>query len=444
MKKIYIKTWGCQMNDYDSSIISNLLLNQKNFSITKKPENADVLILNTCSIREKAKEKLFHQLGRWKKIKEKNLKIIIAVGGCVATQEGEEIYKRANYINIIFGTQTIHRLPAMIKEVNKGKKFLIDISFPTQEKFDALLEPRNSIISSYVSIIEGCNKYCSFCIVPYTRGMEVSRKCDDILFEIISLAKKGIKEIHLLGQNVNAYKGETAHGGICSFSELIELISEIDEIKRIRFTTSHPIEFTDEIINVYKTVPKLANFLHLPVQSGSDRILNLMKRGHSVLDYKKIIKKLLLIRPNIQISSDFIVGFPGETKSDFNKTMELIEEINFDMSFSFIYSPRPGTPAAIMPDNEISLNEKKIRLYLLQKKIRKQAANWTKKMMNSIQCILVEGISKKNITELYGKTENNRTAYFQGLSTMIGKFVKIKITNTFIHSVRGTFVDYVD
>ncbi|CAL4323840.1 tRNA (N6-isopentenyl adenosine(37)-C2)-methylthiotransferase MiaB [Buchnera aphidicola] len=444
MKKIYIKTWGCQMNEYDSSIISNLLLNQKKYFLVNKPEDANILILNTCSIREKAKEKLFHQLGRWKKLKEKNSKIIIAVGGCVATQEGEEIYKRANYIDIIFGTQTIHRLPNMIEKVKKEKKFLIDISFPTKEKFDALLKPRHSKISSYISIIEGCNKFCSFCIVPYTRGIEVSRKCDDILFEIISLANKGIKEIHLLGQNVNAYRGKTAYGGICSFSELIELISEIDEIKRIRFTTSHPVEFTDEIINVYKKVPKLVNFLHLPIQSGSNRILNLMKRGHSVLDYKQIINKLLLIRPNMQISSDFIVGFPGETELDFHKTMELIEEINFDMSFSFIYSPRPGTPASIMSDKNVSLQEKKNRLYLLQKKIRKQAFNWTKKMMNSIQLVLVEGVSKKNITELYGKTENNRIAYFQGISTMIGKFVKVKITHTFIHSVRGIFVDYVN
>ncbi|WP_343153417.1 tRNA (N6-isopentenyl adenosine(37)-C2)-methylthiotransferase MiaB [Buchnera aphidicola (Mindarus keteleerifoliae)] len=445
MKKIHIKTWGCQMNEYDSSIISNLfLLNKKKYCLTDTPFKADVLILNTCSIREKAKEKLFHQLGRWKKIKEKNPKIIIAVGGCVATQEGKEIYNRANYVDIIFGTQTIHRLPNMINEIQKNKTFLIDISFPTEEKFDSLLEPRVSKLSSYVSIMEGCNKYCSFCIVPYTRGVEVSRKCDDVLFEIVSLAKKGIKEIHLLGQNVNAYKGETAYGGICSFSELIELIAEIKEIKRIRFTTSHPVEFTRKIINVYEKVPKLVNFLHLPVQSGSNRILKLMKRGHTISDYKKIISELLLIRPKMQISSDFIVGFPGETKKDFYKTIKLIEEINFDMSFSFIYSPRPGTPASIMKDNETSYSEKKIRLDLLQKRIRKQALNWTKKMMNSIQIILVEGVSKKNISELYGKTENNRTAYFQGLSTMIGKFVKIKITNTFINSVRGIFINYVN
>ncbi|ACL30236.1 tRNA (N6-isopentenyl adenosine(37)-C2)-methylthiotransferase MiaB [Buchnera aphidicola] len=436
MKYIYIKTWGCQMNEYDSSMIITLLEKNNQYSLTKSAENADILILNTCSIREKAQEKVFHQLGRWKKIKNNNPKVIIAVGGCVATQEGKEIFKRANYVDIIFGTQTLHRLPKMIDEVEKKRKLSIDISFPKLEKFKYFLAPKKKGYTADISIMEGCNKYCSFCVVPYTRGNEISRPCDDVLFEISLLAKQGIKEINLLGQNVNAYQGPTFNGKVCYFSELIRLVAEIDGIERIRFTTSNPLEFTDDIIEVYKDTPKLVSFLHLPVQSGSNKILNLMKRSYTTEDYTSIIKKLTIARPDIQISSDFIVGFPGESEIDFEKTIEFIKNINFDMSFSFIYSARPGTPASNMNDN-LDLKEKKRRLYILQERINIQTMLWSRKMFGSIQSVLVEGVSDKNIMDLYGRTENNRVVTFQGSSEMIGQFVNVKIKKVHTHSLKG-------
>jgi tRNA-2-methylthio-N6-dimethylallyladenosine synthase len=439
MKYIYIKTWGCQMNEYDSSMITVSLEKTKKYLLTKEIEKADVLILNTCSIREKAQEKVFHQLGRWKKIKNKKPNTIIAVGGCVATQEGKVIFKRANYVDIVFGTQTLHKLPEIIDKITKKREKIIDISFPQLEKFNYALEPTNIGCTASVSIMEGCNKYCSFCVVPYTRGYEVSRPLDDILLEISTLAENGVKEINLLGQNVNAYQGKTFNGKICFFSELLRLVSEIDGINRIRFTTSNPLEFTDDIIEVYQDTPKLVSFLHLPVQSGSNRILQLMKRSYTTEQYEKIIKKLMIARPNIQISSDFIVGFPNETEEDFQKTINFIKKINFDMSFSFIYSSRPGTPASEMEDN-IPLEEKKKRLYNLQDRINKQTMSWSRKMLNSIQSVLVEGISKKNIMELYGRTENNRIVTFKGSHKKIGNFVNLKIKKIHTHSLKGELI----
>ncbi|QCI25635.1 tRNA (N6-isopentenyl adenosine(37)-C2)-methylthiotransferase MiaB [Buchnera aphidicola (Sitobion avenae)] len=436
MKKIYIKTWGCQMNEYDSSMITTILQKTKKYSLTESAEKSDILILNTCSIREKAQEKVFHQLGRWKKIKNNNPSVIIAVGGCVATQEGKEIFKRANYVDIIFGTQTLHKLPQMISEVETSRKLSIDISFPKLEKFKYSLESKKKGYTANISIMEGCNKYCSFCIVPYTRGREISRPCDDILFEISILAKQGVREINLLGQNVNAYKGSTFNRKICYFSELIRLVAEIDGIDRIRFTTSNPREFTDDIIDVYKDTPKLVSFLHLPVQSGSNKILNLMKRSYTIEDYKSIVNKLIIARPNIQISSDFIVGFPGESEIDFQQTMLFIKNINFDMSFSFIYSKRPGTPASKMKD-DVDLEEKKKRLYILQDRINIQTMLWSRKMFGTIQSILVEGVSDKNIMELYGRTENNRIVTFKGSPNTIGQFVNVKIKKVHTHSLKG-------
>ncbi|CAL4043642.1 tRNA-2-methylthio-N(6)-dimethylallyladenosine synthase [Buchnera aphidicola (Pemphigus populi)] len=439
-KKMYIKTWGCQMNEYDSSMISGILKQRKHYEITNIPEKADILILNTCSIREKAQEKVFHQLGRWKYLKKQKPDLIIAVGGCVATQEGKEIKKRAKYVDIIFGTQTLHRLPKMIDLSHKIKKTIIDITFPKIEKFDYLPEPYIPNISSFVSIMEGCNKYCSFCIVPYTRGKEISRPCDDIIFEISLLAEKGVREVNLLGQNVNAYKGNTFNGKICKFSELLRLIAEIDGIDRIRFTTSNPIEFTDDIIDVYRDTPKLVSFLHLPVQSGSDRILKLMKRSYTVSEYKTIINKLLNVRPNIQISSDFIVGFPGETEQDFQDTLTLINDIKFDISYSFLYSPRPGTPAARLADN-VTQNKKKQRLYILQNLINQQTTYWNKKLLYSTQSVLVEGVSKKNIMKLSGRTETNRIIHFTGSPDMIGKFINLKITDYYRNTLQGHVIE---
>lgn len=424
------------MNEYDSSMIVKYLEKTGQYLITKNSEKADVLVLNTCSIREKAQEKVFHQLGRWKKLKNKNANIIIAVGGCVATQEGKEIFKRAKYVDIIFGTQSLHKLPKMIDEVEKNRKFVIDISFPKLDKFNHSLTLTNKGYTASISIMEGCNKYCSFCVVPYTRGQEISRPSDDVLFEIASLAENGIKEINLLGQNVNAYQGPTFDGKICYFSELLRLISEIDGIERIRFTTSNPLEFSDDIIEVYKDTPKLVSFLHLPVQSGSNKILQLMKRSYTTEEYEKIIEKLIKARPNIQISSDFIVGFPGESKKDFKETINFIKKINFDMSYSFIYSSRPGTPASEMKD-EINIKEKKERLYILQDCINKQTMSWSRKMLGSKQCVLVEGTSKKNAMELYGKTENNRIVNFHGSPKMIGKFVNVQINEIHTHVLHG-------
>lgn len=438
-QKLHIKTWGCQMNEYDSSKMADLLLNTHGLELTEEAEEADVLLLNTCSIREKAQEKVFHQLGRWKNLKKNKPNLVIGVGGCVASQEGAHIRERAPYVDIVFGPQTLHRLPEMINQIRGGKSSVVDVSFPEIEKFDRLPEPRAEGPTAFVSIMEGCNKYCSFCVVPYTRGEEVSRPVDDILFEIAQLAEQGVREVNLLGQNVNAYRGPTFDGEICSFAELLRLVAAIDGIDRLRFTTSHPIEFTDDIIDVYRDTPELVSFLHLPVQSGSDRILTMMKRNHTALEYKSIIRKLRKVRPDIQISSDFIVGFPGETEQDFEDTMNLIAQVNFDMSFSFIYSARPGTPAADMPD-DVTEEEKKQRLYLLQERINQQAAQFSRRMLGTEQRVLVEGPSKKDIMELTGRTETNRIVNFKGTPDMIGKFVDIKITDVWTNSLRGDVV----
>ena len=438
-QKLHIKTWGCQMNEYDSSKMADLLLNTHGLELTEEAEEADVLLLNTCSIREKAQEKVFHQLGRWKNLKKNKPNLVIGVGGCVASQEGAHIRERAPYVDIVFGPQTLHRLPEMINQIRGGKSSVVDVSFPEIEKFDRLPEPRAEGPTAFVSIMEGCNKYCSFCVVPYTRGEEVSRPVDDILFEIAQLAEQGVREVNLLGQNVNAYRGPTFDGEICSFAELLRLVAAIDGIDRLRFTTSHPIEFTDDIIDVYRDTPELVSFLHLPVQSGSDRILTMMKRNHTALEYKSIIRKLRKVRPDIQISSDFIVGFPGETDQDFEDTMNLIAQVNCDMSFSFIYSARPGTPAAYMPD-DVTEEEKKQRLYLLQERINQQAAQFSRRMLGTEQRVLVEGPSKKDIMELTGRTETNRIVNFKGTPDMIGKFVDIKITDVWTNSLRGDVV----
>ncbi|MEH8137975.1 tRNA (N6-isopentenyl adenosine(37)-C2)-methylthiotransferase MiaB [Gallibacterium anatis] len=438
-QKLHIKTWGCQMNEYDSAKMADLLNSTHGLELTENAEEADILLLNTCSIREKAQEKVFHQLGRWKDLKKQNPDLIIGVGGCVASQEGEHIRDRAPYVDIIFGPQTLHRLPEMVNQIRGGKSSVVDVSFPEIEKFDRLPEPRAEGPTAFVSIMEGCNKYCSFCVVPYTRGEEVSRPVDDVLFEIAQLAEQGVREVNLLGQNVNAYRGPTHDGGICSFAELLRLVAAIDGIDRLRFTTSHPIEFTDDIIDVYRDTPELVSFLHLPVQSGSDRILSMMKRNHTALEYKAIIRKLREARPDIQISSDFIVGFPGETAQDFEQTMNLIAQVNFDMSFSFIYSARPGTPAADMPD-DVSEEEKKQRLYLLQERINQQASQFSRRLLGTEQRILVEGPSKKDIMELTGRTENNRIVNFVGSPDMIGKFVDVKITDVYTNSLRGEVV----
>ncbi|MCA7011532.1 tRNA (N6-isopentenyl adenosine(37)-C2)-methylthiotransferase MiaB [Dickeya dadantii] len=438
-KKLHIKTWGCQMNEYDSSKIADLLESTHGYQLTEVAEEADILLLNTCSIREKAQEKVFHQLGRWKTLKDVNPNLIIGVGGCVASQEGEHIRDRAHYVDVIFGPQTLHRLPEMINHVQGTRSPIVDISFPEVEKFDRLPEPRAEGPTAFVSIMEGCNKYCTFCVVPYTRGEEVSRPVDDVLFEIAQLAAQGVREVNLLGQNVNAYRGATHNDDICSFAELLRLVATIDGIDRIRFITSHPIEFTDDIISVYEDTPELVSFLHLPVQSGSDRVLTMMKRRHTALEYKAIIRKLRKARPAIQISSDFIVGFPGETQEDFEQTMKLIADVDFDMSFSFIYSPRPGTPAADMVD-DVTEAEKKQRLYILQERINQQAMQYSRRMMGSVQRILVEGTSRKSVMELSGRTENNRVVNFEGTPDMIGKFVDVEIVDVYPNSLRGVVV----
>ncbi|GHZ32311.1 TPA: tRNA (N6-isopentenyl adenosine(37)-C2)-methylthiotransferase MiaB [Vibrio cholerae] len=435
-KKLLIKTWGCQMNEYDSSKMADLLNAANGYELTEIPEEADVLLLNTCSIREKAQEKVFHQLGRWKTLKDKKPGVVIGVGGCVATQEGDSIRARAPYVDVIFGPQTLHRLPEMIKQSQTSDAPVMDISFPEIEKFDRLPEPRAEGPTAFVSIMEGCSKYCTYCVVPYTRGEEVSRPMDDVLFEIAQLAEQGVREVNLLGQNVNAYRGATHDGGICSFAELLRLVATIDGIDRIRFTTSHPLEFTDDIIAVYEDTPELVSFLHLPVQSGSDRILTMMKRPHTAIEYKSIIRKLRKARPDIQISSDFIVGFPGETDKDFQDTMKLIRDVDFDMSFSFIFSPRPGTPAADYPC-DLSEEVKKERLYELQQQINSQAMRYSRLMLGTEQRILVEGPSKKDLMELRGRTENNRVVNFEGSPDLIGQFVDVKIVDVFPNSLRG-------
>lgn len=439
-KKLYIKTFGCQMNEYDSEKMHDVLAESHQVSLTDNPETADIILVNTCSIREKAQEKLFSELGRWRPYKELNPDLIIGVGGCVASQEGKAIQQRVPYVDIVFGPQTLHRLPEMINEVESKKSPVVDISFPEIEKFDNLPAPRADGPTAFVSIMEGCSKYCTFCVVPYTRGEEISRPFDDVLTEVVGLANQGVKEITLLGQNVNAYQSVTHDGEKADLALLIEYIAAIDNIGRIRYTTSHPIEFTDRLIDAYARVPKLANHLHLPVQSGSDRILSMMKRGHTILEYKSKLRKLRKARPDINISSDFIVGFPGESDDDFKATMDLINEIKFDQSFSFIYSPRPGTPAANMED-EVPMDTKKKRLSILQTRIKQFARDISNNMVNNIETILVEGTSKKNQHELFGRTENNRIVNFSANKDIIGQFTEIKITEALTNSLRGVLLD---
>ena len=435
--KFHIKTHGCQMNVYDSSRIADLLRESHQLEPTDNPEDADLLLLNTCSIREKAQEKVFHQLGRWLKLKNKNPKLMIGVGGCVASQEGEAIRTRAPYVDLVFGPQTLHRLPEMIKQIQAGKKAVVDVSFPEIEKFDNLPAPKVDGPSAFVSIMEGCSKYCTFCVVPYTRGEEVSRPFNDVMLEIEQLASQGVREVNLLGQNVNAYIGETDDGDQADLAELIPAVAAIDGIERIRFTTSHPIEFSDRLIEVYRTTPELVDHLHLPVQSGSDRILAAMKRGHTAIEYKSIIRRIRAIRPNISISSDFIIGFPGETEEHFAQTMKLIDDIKFDHSFSFVYSARPGTPAAEMPD-DTDEEIKKQRLSILQSRILQQTMVISESMVGTVQNVLVTGYSKKDPGQLQSRTENNRVVNFASAdASLIGQFVELEILAALPNSLRG-------
>ncbi len=437
--KLYIKTHGCQMNEYDSAKMADVLAQAEGLELTDNPEDADVVLVNTCSIREKAQEKVFSQLGRWKELKAGGRDVIIGVGGCVASQEGEAIVKRAPYVDLVFGPQTLHRLPELIRARREQNRPQVDISFPEIEKFDRLPEPRAEGPSAFVSIMEGCSKYCSFCVVPYTRGTEVSRPFEDVVVECAQLAAQGVREINLLGQNVNAYRGPYGDGEFADLGLLIRTIAEIDGIGRIRFTTSHPLEFSDSLVDAYRDVPKLANYLHLPVQAGSDRILSAMKRGYTALEFKARIRKLRAVRPDISISSDFIVGFPGETEADFEKTMKLIEDVGFDQSFSFIYSRRPGTPAADLEDTT-SEAEKHARLSRLQAHINDYAAGISRRMVGSVQTVLVEGTSRKDDNELTGKTENMRSVNFPGPKRLIGQFVDVVITEALTNSLRGRVV----
>ncbi|RRN81197.1 tRNA (N6-isopentenyl adenosine(37)-C2)-methylthiotransferase MiaB [Pseudoxanthomonas sp. SGD-10] len=439
--KLYIKTHGCQMNEYDSARMADVLAEHEGLELTDNPEEADVVLVNTCSIREKAQEKVFSQLGRWKALKDGGRDVIIGVGGCVASQEGEAIIRRAPYVDLVFGPQTLHRLPELIRARREQKCPQVDISFPEIEKFDRLPEPRAEGPSAFVSIMEGCSKYCSFCVVPYTRGTEVSRPFEDVLVEVAQLAAQGVREINLLGQNVNAYRGPMGEGTdeVADLGLLIRTIAQIEGIGRIRFTTSHPLEFSDSLVEAYRDVPQLANYLHLPVQSGSDRILSAMKRGYTALEFKQKIRKLRAVRPDISISSDFIVGFPGETDADFEKTMKLIEDVGFDQSFSFIYSRRPGTPAADLPD-DVSDEVKHARLARLQATINANAARISGAMVGTVQKVLVEGPSKKDPAELTGKTENMRSVNFPGNPRLVGQFVDVRITAALTNSLRGEVV----
>ncbi len=424
------------MNEYDSDKMADILHSAKGLELTDKPEEADVILFNTCSVREKAQEKVFHDLGRVRHLKDKNPNLLIGVGGCVASQEGHEIIKRAPFVDLVFGPQTLHRLPELIEKRELTGRSQVDISFPEIEKFDYLPPARTEGATAFVSIMEGCSKYCSFCVVPYTRGEEVSRPLNDVLVEVAHLALNGVKEVNLLGQNVNAYRGKMESSEIVDFALLLEFIHEIPGIERIRFTTSHPREFTTRLIDIYAKLPKVVSHLHLPVQSGSDRVLTAMKRGYSAIEYKSIIRKIKALRPNISISSDFIVGFPGETDADFEATMELIEAVYFDESFSFIYSPRPGTPAADLADG-ISQEIKLQRLHRLQEKIAQHATAISQRMVGTTQRILIEGHSKKSAVELCGRTENNRMVNFVGDLDQVGQFIDINITAALPHSLRG-------
>lgn len=438
--KLFIKTFGCQMNEYDSAKIADLLKQSHGLELTEQAEEADLLLLNTCSIREKAQEKVFHQLGRWRLWKQRRPGLVIGVGGCVASQEGDAIRERAPYVDLVFGPQTLHRLPEMLDSLRCNHAPVVDISFPEIEKFDCLAEPRADGPSAFVSVMEGCSKYCTYCVVPYTRGEEVSRPLHDVIAEVTKLAQQGVREVNLLGQNVNAFRGSMEDGERADLALLIHAVAAVEGIERIRFTTSHPVEFSDSLIDVYAEVPELVSHLHLPVQSGSDRILALMKRGHSVFEYKSKIRRLRELRPNISISSDFIVGFPGETQEDFERTMELIEEIGFDHSFSFIFSARPGTPAAEYPD-DVPLQEKQQRLERLQRRINEMSQQISRRMVGGVQRVLVERQARKDIRQLAGRTENNRVVNFAGPPELLGSFVELSITEALPNSLRGELRD---
>jgi len=439
MSKLYIQTHGCQMNEYDSAKMADVLHASHCLEKTQNPDEADVILLNTCSVREKAQEKVFSELGRWRLLKEKNPNLVIGVGGCVASQEGAAILQRAPYVDMVFGPQTLHRLGDMLNEVKAKRQSVVDISFPEIEKFDRLPEPRAEGPTAYVSIMEGCSKYCSFCVVPYTRGEEISRPFDDVLAEIVKLAEQGVREITLLGQNVNDYRGPLFEGGVADLAQLIEYVAAIEGIQRIRFTTSHPLAFSNSLIQAYANVPQLVNHLHLPVQSGSDRILAAMKRGYTALEYKSKIRRLRAVRPHINVSSDFIIGFPGETEKDFEDTMNLVHEVGFDNSYSFIYSPRPGTPAAQLPDT-VTMDIKKQRLAILQNRILLNAKRISDAMVGTVERILVSGPSKKDPQELSGRTENNRVVNFKGEAALIGQLVKVKITAALPNSLRAELI----
>lgn len=435
-KKIFIKTFGCQMNEYDSGKISDIAVSNAGYLPTDNIEEADLIVFNTCSIREKAQEKVFSDLGRARELKKEKPELKIAVGGCVASQEGKNIIRRAPYVDIVFGPQTYHRLPELLKKRQETNRPQVDISFPEIEKFDHLPKPHADAATAFVSIMEGCSKYCSYCVVPYTRGEEFSRPLQDVLLEIIQLAEQGVKEVTLLGQNVNAYRGEDPDGEIVDFALLLEYVAEIEGIERIRYTTSHPKEFSKRLIEAYGKIPKLANHVHLPVQAGSDRVLAGMKRGYTVLEYKSIVRKLRQIRPDICIATDFIVGFPNETAEDFEKTMKLIEDVKFDASFSFVYSPRPGTPAAEMPDDtpqEVKLE----RLQRLQALNTKHAQEISQSMVGSIQRVLVVGKAKRGENMLSARTDNNRIVTFNGDESLIGKMISLKITDVYPHTLGG-------
>jgi tRNA-2-methylthio-N6-dimethylallyladenosine synthase len=438
--KLYIQTNGCQMNEYDSDKMRDVLRVSHGFEMTDNPEEADVLLLNTCSVREKAQEKVFSAIGRWRKLKQQRSDIIIGVGGCVASQEGAAIQKRAPYVDIVFGPQTLHRLPDLVNKVRAEKQKVVDISFPEIEKFDALPEPRAEGPKAFVSVMEGCSKYCTFCVVPYTRGEEVSRHVGDVLAEIRALARQGVREINLLGQNVNAYRGLAEDGQITDFAQLLYFVAAVDGIDRIRFTTSHPVEFSDSLIQAFADIPQLVDHLHLPVQCGNDLILKRMRRGHSRAEYLEIIRKLRTVRPNISLSSDFIIGFPGETEAHFEDTMSLIDVVNYDQSYSFIYSPRPNTPAAKIPDT-VPMEDKKRRLKQLKDRINAMAENISAAMVGTVQTVLVENKSKKNPLQMTGRTENNRVVNFTAHPRLEGQFVDIMITEALPNSLRGRVIE---
>ncbi len=439
-KKLYIKTFGCQMNEYDSARTADLLAAAHGYERTEIPEQADLLLVNTCSVREKAQEKVFSQLGRWREWKQKRPDLIIGVGGCVASQEGAAIQTRAPYVDLVYGPQSLHRVPHLVEKAKRSRKHQLDISFPEIEKFDALPEPRAEGPTAYVSIMEGCSKYCSFCVVPYTRGEEFSRAFDDVIAEVAALADQGVREVTFLGQNVNAYRGPMHDGRTCDLALLLSYAAAIDGIDRLRYTTSHPAEFGAALIEAYNDTPELVSHLHLPVQSGSDRILQLMKRNYTAAEYEEKVSRLRALRPRLSLSSDFIVGFPGESEADFEATLDIVRRIGFDNSFSFIYSPRPGTPAAELPD-DVSMEVKKVRLKKLQSLIEALAGDVSRGMIGGTESVLVEGPSKKDLRQLSGRTENNRVVNFSGSPEWIGRFASVRITEALPNSLRGEVVD---